>query len=134
MVALKYQMECGGEARRLIDHPTLEYWQGAPPPILNLFRVKLQDLVGRSAIELNKLLLGSEAGADVADALYRYIAQTEFFFKFASGTCVVVLSEIDVARGGGVPQAGRVVLACRALLHEDFAAAVQHNNVHGTVK
>src|SRR5262249_54782675 len=60
--------------------------------------------------------------------------QADFLPDFANGGGVVIFAGVHMAGGGGIPHARLAVFFYRALFQEDFAAAVEHEPVHGAMQ
>ena len=59
--------------------------------------------------------------------------ETEFFAKFPCGAGVVVFAGVEMAGGAGIVAAGKGVLGGSALLDEELAGVIEHEDVDGTV-
>ena len=79
--------------------------------------------------DFDKFLTGVRAGADFADR-GESGADPEFFFRFPGGRGGIGLAGFEVPCGAGIPFAGLAVLPGGAFLQEEFAPAVEDENVH----
>ncbi len=73
------------------------------------------------------------AGGEFGDAEQPLRSDAEFFLEFAAGGRFVVFAGVDVACGGGVPDAGMSVLQAGALLQQAVAVFVEDEDVDGAV-
>ena len=78
---------------------------------------------------LDEFLSGVRAGADFSDR-GESGADPEFFFRFPRGGGGIGLAGFEVPCGTRIPFAGLAVLPGGAFLEEEFAPAVEDENVH----